>query len=63
VLICLMNMMNMLVSQKWECCEVGLADGALQLKDLEARLKQSTPELDHELPIAEQYNQVGGAKG
>ncbi|XP_031728981.1 nesprin-2-like isoform X3 [Anarrhichthys ocellatus] len=44
------------IVKNWECCESGLADRTLQLKDLKTRLNQSMPEFDDELLSAEEYN-------
>lgn len=47
-----------IVFQNWERCEAGLADSALQVKDLKTRLNQSMPEFEDELLSAEKYNKV-----
>ncbi|XP_037652752.1 nesprin-2-like isoform X2 [Sebastes umbrosus] len=44
------------IVENWERCEAGLADSALQVKDLKTRLNQSMPEFDDELLSAEKYN-------
>ncbi len=47
-----------MMSQKWECCEAGLADSMKQLKDMKTRLNESLPESDDELPSAERDGKV-----
>ncbi|TKS86107.1 Nesprin-2 KASH domain-containing protein 2 [Collichthys lucidus] len=44
------------IVKNWECCEAGLEDSMLQLKNVKTRLNQSMPESDDELENDKKFN-------